>query len=49
VVVFVVVPPLGAAALQSALSRLSYRATATHVFEGNAPVQLIRAEPSSSR
>lgn len=42
-------PPVAPAALRSALSRLNYKATSTHVYAGNAPVQLIRAEPSTTR
>ncbi|HVF76880.1 MAG TPA: glycosyltransferase family 39 protein [Solirubrobacteraceae bacterium] len=41
-------PPLNPAQLRSALSRLSYEATATQVFDGNAPVQLVRAEPMAA-
>jgi mannosyltransferase len=37
-------PPVGAAQLRDSLGRLDYAATAVQVFEGNAPVQLIRAE-----
>ena len=42
-------PPISAARLNGTLARLDYRATAIEVFEGNAPVQLIRAEREPGR
>ncbi|MDX6679632.1 MAG: mannosyltransferase [Solirubrobacteraceae bacterium] len=38
-------PPMGPAQLRETLGRLDYRAAMTRVFDGNAPVQLVRAEP----
>lgn len=38
-------PVMSAAQMRAALARLEYRPVATHVFTGNAPVQLVRAEP----
>jgi mannosyltransferase len=37
-------PPVATLRLRDSLGRLAYTATAVQVFEGNAPVQLIRAE-----
>lgn len=37
-------PAMSALQLQRALARLEYRAVSAQVFEGNAPVQLVRAE-----
>jgi mannosyltransferase len=39
-------PPLSRARLRTALDRLDYRPVLTRVYDGNAPVQLIRAERS---
>jgi len=46
---FIADPPMGPAQLRETLGRLDYRATLTRVFDGNAPVQLVRAEPSPRR
>lgn len=42
-------PPMTAAQVRTALSPLNYEPTATRIFDGNAPVQLIRAEPRGAR
>lgn len=46
---FVADPAMGPNQLRETLGRLEYRATMTRVFDGNAPVQLVRAEPSAGR
>jgi hypothetical protein len=46
---FLADPPMSAAQLRDAFARLEYRVTLSHVFDGNAPVQLIRAERSPQR
>ncbi|MDX6682099.1 MAG: mannosyltransferase [Solirubrobacteraceae bacterium] len=46
---FIADPPMGTVQLRETLGRLDYRAAMTHVFDGNAPVQLVRAERSASR
>jgi hypothetical protein len=41
---FIADPPVSAARLREALASIEYRPTLTRVFDGNAPVQLVRAE-----
>lgn len=46
---FIADPVMSAAQMRAALAQLEYRAVGAKTFAGNAPVQLIRAEPDAIR